>query len=154
MSKVTGCHHVAIQTADLDRLIAFYRDVFDAKVWGEMTDEGPGGTPARHAFIDLGGMRLHAFEPPFQTGDETGKDRMFARGHIDHIALEIADQATFDALRRKLVDCGASDGSLTDWGPVRQVVFHDPDGMEIEMSIVADGPLRSYNTAIREPWTG
>lgn len=154
MTGVTGCHHVTIQTENLDRLIEFYRVIFGADVWGEMTDEGPQGKEVRHAFIDLGGFRFHAFEPPFETGEERGRSQMFGRGHIDHVALEVADSAVFDRLRRKLVESGASNGALTDWGPVRQIVFNDPDGMEVELSIVSDGELRSFNEAIREPWAG
>jgi catechol 2,3-dioxygenase-like lactoylglutathione lyase family enzyme len=34
VTTTTGCHHVALVTEDLDRLLAFHRDVFDAPaVW-------------------------------------------------------------------------------------------------------------------------
>jgi catechol 2,3-dioxygenase-like lactoylglutathione lyase family enzyme len=52
MTRTTGFDHVATVTADLDRIVAFYQHVFDARVTFEMA-----ATPAhpRMAILDLGG---------------------------------------------------------------------------------------------------
>lgn len=65
MSKqlTAGFNHVALVTADLDRLIAFYHEVFEAPVVVDL-DEGH----VRHAFIDMGGGSwIHAFMMPNNT---------------------------------------------------------------------------------------
>ena len=52
MPMSNGFNHVATVTADLDRIVGFYRDVFDAHVVFEMaaTDDHP-----RMTILDLGG---------------------------------------------------------------------------------------------------
>jgi catechol 2,3-dioxygenase-like lactoylglutathione lyase family enzyme len=52
MARTTGFDHVATVTADLDRIVAFYQHVFDARITFEMA-----ATPThpRMAVLDLGG---------------------------------------------------------------------------------------------------
>lgn len=108
--------------------------VFGASVFAELT-EGP----VRHALIDLGGgMALHPFE---FTGRPTDAPygEMFQRGHLDHVSLNVPDEETFDVLRRRLVERGASDGDSRDFGAVRTVAFPDPDGWWGEIAIWTGG---------------
>ena len=42
-------HHLTFITADLDRLIAFYERVFEARVTVDLEEDG-----LRHAFIEVG----------------------------------------------------------------------------------------------------
>jgi catechol 2,3-dioxygenase-like lactoylglutathione lyase family enzyme len=126
-----GVNHVAILTADSDRLHAFYREVFDATVSRD-AEEGEG---MRLSFIDIGaGRELNVFEI---TGNaEAGRQTpMFGRGRIDHIGLQAASRGAFDAIRDRLVARGASDGFVTDFGPVLSLFFRDPDGLEGEVLI-------------------
>jgi catechol 2,3-dioxygenase-like lactoylglutathione lyase family enzyme len=126
-----GVNHVAILTADSDRLHAFYREVFDATVSRD-AEEGEG---MRLSFIDIGpGRELNVFEI---TGNaEPGRQTpMFGRGRIDHIGLQAASLGAFDAIRDRLVARGASDGFVTDFGPVLSLFFRDPDGLEGEVLI-------------------
>ena len=147
MPLAAGCNHIAMHTQDLDRLIAFYEEVFDAEVTVDM-QEGP----LRHAMIDLGGgFCLHPFENADGSGHAAASDAMFDRGHLDHLAIDVGDLETFEVLRGRLVDTGASDGTVTDFGAMRCVWFEDPDGMGAEIAIWADGePLdfddRRYET--------
>ena len=126
-----GVNHVAILTSDSDRLHAFYRDVFDATVSGEVT-EGPG---MRLSFIDLGdGRELNVFEIDGNT-EASRQTPMFGRGRIDHLALQAASKEAFDTIRDRLMACGASDGFVTDFGPILSVFFRDPDGLECEVCV-------------------
>ena len=52
MARTTGVDHVATVTADLDRIVAFYQHVFDARITFEMaaTQAHP-----RMVILDLGG---------------------------------------------------------------------------------------------------
>lgn len=140
MPLSTGCHHVALLTEDLDRLCTFYCEVFDAEVWMDL-DEGP----LRHALIDLGGgFNLHPFQIATGTDHAEGSAAMFDRGHLDHVAVRIDDPLAFDEVRRRLVERGVSDGALVDWGPIRTVSFRDPDGMDCEIAMAGDGPIRTF----------
>lgn len=133
MSLLAGIHHVAFLTADMDRLKEFYERVFGAVcVLDEVIPQGPWEN-ARHAFIDLGaGCVLHPWEKP---GSEwLGPMPIFDRGRIDHIALQAASRRAFEDLRHRLIDEGASDGTITDFGSLLSVFFRDPDGMEAEVA--------------------
>ena len=141
MPLSTGCHHVALLTDDLDRFCAFYGEVFDAEVWAKLEED-----PLRHALVDLGGgFNLHPFQLLDPTDDARGSARMFGRGHLDHVAIRIDDPAAFEEARCRLVERGASDGALVDWGAVRTVSFQDPDGMDGEIAMAADAPIRSFD---------
>jgi hypothetical protein len=70
---------------------------------------------------------------------------VFGRGHLDHFALNVPDEATFQRLRRVLHRCGASDGTVTDFGSVKTVSFTDPDGCQAEIALWVDAPLRTFD---------
>ena len=56
---LNGVNHVAILTNDTDRLVAFYRDVFDAAVDGQVTE----GEGTRLTFIRIGeSAELNVFQ--------------------------------------------------------------------------------------------
>jgi catechol 2,3-dioxygenase-like lactoylglutathione lyase family enzyme len=144
-----GCHHVALVTEDLDRLLAFHLEVFEAPAEWVLEEEG-----ARHAAIAFGGgFHLHAFELAGGNAHARGLPEMFARGHLDHVALEVPDEATLQDLRRRLVERGASDGTLHDFGSTRQVWFEDPDGHRCEIVLAVPGARpRTLAELVEEPY--
>ena len=38
--------------------------------------------------------------------------------------------AAFDTIRDRLIERGATDGFVTDFGPILSLFFRDPDGLE------------------------
>src|SRR5688572_19408301 len=120
-----GVNHVAVLTNDTDRLHTFYREVFDAKVSRDLR-EGPG---IRLSFVDIG---PHTELNVFEVEGATEADRqtpMFGRGRLDHIGLQAASLEAFDLIRDRLVQRGATDGFVTDFGPILSLFFRDPDGL-------------------------
>jgi catechol 2,3-dioxygenase-like lactoylglutathione lyase family enzyme len=126
-----GFNHVAILTNDTDRLAAFYQEVFDAKVEGQMQE----GEQLRLTFIQVGATaELNVFE--IAGNDEaTRQVPMFGRGRIDHLALQASSLHAFDEIRDRLRARGASDGFVTDFGPILSLFFRDPDGLEGEVCV-------------------
>ena len=126
-----GVNHVAILTSDSDRLHAFYTEVFDATVSRD-TQEAEG---MRLSFVDIGpGRELNVFE--LAGNDEASRQvPMFGRGRIDHLGLQAASLDAFEEIRRRLMARGASDGFVTDFGPVLSIFFRDPDGLEGEVLV-------------------
>ena len=60
MQLLNDIHHLTFVTADMDRLIAFYTRIFEARVTVDLQEEG-----LRHAFIEVGPHTvLHPFEVP------------------------------------------------------------------------------------------
>ncbi len=77
MTLTAGINHVALVTQDLDGFIAFYGEVFDARVLFDVNEDGQ-----RHAAIDLGaGAALHAFASADNPHAVASTD-MFNRGHL------------------------------------------------------------------------
>jgi catechol 2,3-dioxygenase-like lactoylglutathione lyase family enzyme len=147
-ARLVGVHHVAMLTQDLDRLVDFYREVLGVEVWLDLSEEG-----MRHVMLDLGGRAsLHVLEQP-ENPHAVGRNAMFGRGHLDHVALMAADESSFDALRDLLVEVGASDGTVVDFGAVREITFTDPDGHELEVALAVPGgsPL-AFADRVFEPY--
>ena len=150
MGLTAGCDHIALVTQDLDRFLDFYTKVFDAKVTLDIAEDGE-----RHAMVDLGGgFRLHPFEFVSPNPHDEGRDEFFNRGHLDHLAIRVADSESYEELRKRLVDAGASDGEIVDWGSVKTVWFVDPDGMGSEIAISADATTRTKDQVTRQRYNG
>ena len=129
-----GINHVATLTSDTDRLHAFYRAVFGAEVVSDQ-QEAPEGAGVRLTMVDIGdGTMLNVFEIEGNTEAER-QVPMFGRGRIDHIGLRAVDLAAFELIRDRLMDRGAADGFVTDFGPELSLFFRDPDGLEGEVLV-------------------
>jgi catechol 2,3-dioxygenase-like lactoylglutathione lyase family enzyme len=126
-----GFNHVAILTSDTERFVAFYRDVFDATVEGAQ-DMGGEGTLT---FVKVGTQaEINLFE--VRGNDEALRQTpMFGRGRIDHLGLQAASLEAFEEIRRRLIERGAADEFVTDFGPVLSLFFRDPDGLEGEVCV-------------------
>jgi catechol 2,3-dioxygenase-like lactoylglutathione lyase family enzyme len=146
VALTTGANHVALITEDADRLVAFYTRIFDAAVRWDTQDDG-----IRTVMIELGpSFGLHVFEFPAGNPHARGTTAMFERGHLDHVGLDVSDDATFELLRQRLVAHGATDGAVTDFGVSRNVWFEDPDGHGSEIVQWVGAPLRHYRDRIVE----
>lgn len=125
-----GINHVAVLTADTERLVRFYEEVFDATVDGRSGD-----ADVQLTFIKVGPhSELNVFEI---VGNEeaTRQTPMFGRGRLDHLGLQAASLDAFDEIRARLIARGAADEFVTDFGPVLSLFFTDPDGLEGEVCV-------------------
>ena len=116
MAVTTGFNHVAVNTADLDRLKRFYADAFGGSMTFEMERHG-GSSPhgdhrsrrrRRPERVRGAGRVDHRRSPPDQGG----------RGPIDHYALAVDSLPTLEGLRRPAASTPAarsarSNGSAT-----------------------------------------
>jgi catechol 2,3-dioxygenase-like lactoylglutathione lyase family enzyme len=127
-----GFNHVAVLTNDTERFVSFYRDVFEAEVLGEQ-GLGEEGTLT---FVKIGeNAEINLFEVAGNT-EASRQTPMLGRGRLDHLALHAASLASFEEIRRRLIDRGSADEFVTDFGPVLSVFFRDPDGLECEVCVV------------------
>ena len=130
MPLTSGINHIATMTPDLDRLVRFYTEAFEAKVTFEIsaTDDHP-----RMVVLDLGGGgALNVFEVPEET--IVGRRRtMGGRGPIDHFGIAVDSHATLSGLRERMVAAGAEIGEIQRLGGEWSLFFRDPDGMELEV---------------------
>lgn len=135
---LSGINHAALLTRDLARTVAFYTEVFGAEVVFE--EDGP---ELRHAILRIG---EHAMLHPVETTATGG-----AGAHVDHLGLNVASAEAFDEIRRRLVDRGASDGTVSDLGPQLCLWFRDPDGMRAEVCWIRDETLRGFHAPVDRP---
>lgn len=128
---LAGFNHVAILTADTQRFVDFYRDVFDAEVAGSQQMDGDGVL----TFVRIGDQaEINLFEVHGNT-EASRQTPMFGRGRIDHLGLQAASLPAFEQIRHRLIARGAADEFVTDFGPVLSVFFRDPDGLEGEVCV-------------------
>ena len=135
--------HTSITTADLERSIAFYRDVVGLPLLGRGDAAEPelsalvglDDVKIRWAELDLGGgpiLELVEYVSP--TGEAL--DLRPNRPGATHLGLAVDDVV---AMQRRLADAGALISEdvvvLTeegDWNGVRSVYARDPDGVSVE----------------------
>ena len=126
-----GVNHVAVLTNDTDRLHSFYREVFEAAVTHDMAI----GDGMRLSMVDIGPFtELNVFQ--IDGNQESDRQTpMFGRGRLDHMGLQAKSIEAFDLIRGRLIAYGATDGFVTDFGPVLSLFFTDPDGLEGEVCV-------------------
>jgi catechol 2,3-dioxygenase-like lactoylglutathione lyase family enzyme len=140
MNLVKGVNHVAVLTENLDRFVEFYSRVFGLEV---VFSESTAGF--RHAILRTGpDSWLHPAELA-NNAHASGRPGMFARGHIDHLALTAASLDAFAEIRSRLIACGASTGAVDDLGAFHALWFDDPDGMRGELAVIVEPTLRGIH---------
>lgn len=115
--------HVALTVTDVDRSIAWYRDVLGLE---HVHEEEWGRQPA---FLTSGSTGLALF-PAKGSGPPP-------KGHPDglamwHVAFR-ADRRNFDAAREEL-DTRSIRYNFSDHGLAHSIYFHDPDGHLVEIT--------------------
>ena len=125
-----GLNHVAILTNDSARFIAFYEEMFGAEVLNKGGDGALSLT-----MLKIGpDAEINLFE--IEGNEEANRQQpMFGRGRLDHLALQASSIEAFDEIRSRLMERGACDDFVTDFGPMLSLFFVDPDGLEAEVCV-------------------
>jgi catechol 2,3-dioxygenase-like lactoylglutathione lyase family enzyme len=141
---VTGSMHTGFQVADLDRSVAFYRDLlgFELVATRTVTDAyigrivGYPGVEIRQAFLRIPGSD-HGLELLDYRGVEReAVDTRTANPGTAHICLTVSDLRD---LHRRLSDAGVvfvSDPVEVPFGPnagALALYLADPDGIRVEL---------------------
>jgi catechol 2,3-dioxygenase-like lactoylglutathione lyase family enzyme len=137
-TMVTGFNHVAVLTADLDRIVEFYRDVL-----GGIPSDVPSLPGTRSMLVRFGPTAALAVLEVTDNAHVAGGTTPLVRGHLDHVAFEVSTAIELEDMRRRLVAAGASDGASLDFGAMVTVGFTDPDGMGSEVVWLRDPTLAS-----------
>ena len=128
-----GINHVAVLTNDTERLHAFYREVFDATV----SHDDVAGSPASASRSSTSGRT-----PSSTCSRSTATPRPSTRRRCSVAAVSITWACTRRRSTRStrfasgLMARGATDGFVTDFGPILSLFFVDPDGLEGEVCVV------------------
>ena len=146
----TSIGHTHLKVSDLDRAIAFYRDVLGLELMQRY------GTQA--AFLAAGGYHHHI---GLNTWESRGGTRP-PRGHtgLYHVAFLFPDRAALARAVAHAVDSGVELTGAADHGVSEAIYFDDPDGNGIELyrdrapedwPKNADGTLSMVNAPLDVP---
>ena len=128
-----GINHLALVTTDMDATVRFYHGTLGARLVATI------GTPEfRHYFFEFGPQCTVAF---FEYADTPAQPFVNRAGvpnerapHFDHLSLNLPDEQSLRALRRRLQRLGWDVTDIVDHDVVRSVYFTDPNGIALEAS--------------------
>jgi glyoxylase I family protein len=149
---ILGIHHTAISTPDLDRSLAFYRDLLGAKVasefeWpvgAEIADQilGLQGSSARAVMLKLGNAMIELFEFKSPDPREGDPKRPVCDHGITHLCLDVTDiQAEYERLVAAGMTFHCPPQNL---GAAWATYGRDPDGNVVELQEVVDHKSPMY----------
>jgi len=138
---IKGIHHAAISTSDLERSLAFYRDLLGFEVvmdgsWPtgvEVADSITGlrGSAARVAMLQGGNAAIELFQFASPKPRPADPRRPVCNHGITHIALEVLDiDAEYERLKAAGVEFHCPPQNL---GRSRVTYGRDPDGNVFEL---------------------
>jgi catechol-2,3-dioxygenase len=125
---VTRLNHAVLYVRDLDRSVAFYRDVFGFRVI-PMTPDGFRGAAFLQAPDSTNDHDLGLFEIGAAAGP-SGAGR--ATVGLYHLAWEVDTLAELERVAERLANAGALVGT-SDHGTTKSLYGRDPDGLEFEV---------------------
>jgi catechol 2,3-dioxygenase-like lactoylglutathione lyase family enzyme len=138
-------HHVALEVADMDQSIAFYRKFMGMK----LTERHPAGeNPAIP--VELAFLRLHSQHHDLVLAHDpdrayVARDRKAGPVGIHHYAFECADRQSWLGLLDRATEMGlkivrgpvlhsaSQPGGDGSWGETESFYVLDPDGHRIEL---------------------
>jgi glyoxalase family protein len=131
--QLRAMHHVTVIASDLERTIAFYRDLLGLGV----VQDGPSDDDprARHVWFALpeGGL-LSFMEYPHLP------ERVIGPGTTHHFALVVDSVEELGAWRDYLHGRGIETSALLDRGPFSSLYLRDPDGHVVELATRGQEP--------------
>lgn len=120
--------HVVFYVKDLERSLAFYRDLLGFKEVGRVFN----GTAAA-----LTSGRTHHELLLIQVGDAPGPQQGRRRG-LYHIGIKVGDSLNeLRAAKKELEGAGIEIGGMSDHTVSQSLYLRDPDGNEVELYVDA-----------------
>ena len=128
--QLTGLHHLTLVCSDMERTIAFYRDVLGLGVVRDgASDDDP---DVRHVWFGAvdgaPGRLVSALEYPNLPAGVVG------RGSTHHFALAVDSAEELDAWRDYLVEQHVDCSEVFVRGGFRSLYVRDPDGHVVEIA--------------------
>lgn len=142
-STLTGLHHVAVVSRQMDRAVAFYRDILG------LASLGQGPAPS----AEPGSSRQMTSTPAWYFGDGLGGSGTMVSvldrpetpqgtpgiGGTHHFALAVADRENLLQWKRRLLDAGYPVNGILDRHYFQSIYTRDPDGTIVELATMGPG---------------
>jgi len=120
--------HVHLKVSDLDRAVAFYRDIIGLDVMTRMGDKA--------AFLGADGYHHHIGLNTWES--KGGTPAPLGHTGLYHTAFLYPDLATLAQTLRRALDAGVEIEGAADHGVSQAIYFNDPDGNGIEIYVDRD----------------
>jgi glyoxylase I family protein len=128
--RIAGIHHITLLVADVERSMAFYRNVLGMRLVKQTVNEDDRG--ARHLIFGdeegRPGTLITCLEYPDLDEGTVG------RGSTHHFALAVESEAELAAWRDYLVSRGIPATDVMDRTDFKSVYVRDPDGHIVEIA--------------------
>ena len=139
--------HVHLKVSDLERSIAFYRDVMGFEITARYGKQA--------AFLSAGGYHHHLGLNTWES--EGGSPPPRRATGLFHFAIRYPDRKALAIALKRLVEAGVPVQGVADHAVSHSIYLSDPDGNGIELTIdiprdqwqyEADGSLRMVTEAL------
>jgi catechol 2,3-dioxygenase-like lactoylglutathione lyase family enzyme len=135
-------HHVAYRCLDSAATLDFYTNVIGLKFAHAIAQDRVPSTqefsPHLHIFFELGDGSYLAF---FELANAPAPQRdPNTPNWVQHLALEVADEAALLEGKRRLTERGIEVVGPTDHGFCKSIYFFDPSGHRMEMTARTEQP--------------
>ena len=145
-------HHVAYRCTDARETVRFYTEMLKLKFSHALSNDRVPSTrlwsPHLHIFFEMEDKSCIAFfELPCSPASQKDAN---TPDWVQHLALEVADEATLLAARKRLEDAGVEVVGVTDHGFCESIYFFDPSGHRLELTVnrtTDDDAIRFANCA-------
>jgi catechol 2,3-dioxygenase len=124
--------HVHLKVSDLERAVAFYRDVLGFEVMHRYGDQA--------AFLSAGGYHHHIGLNTWESAGGSPPPR--GTTGLYHVAIRYPDRKTLAQAVKAVADAGVSISGASDHGVSEAIYLHDPDQNGIEL----------YRDRARDEW--
>jgi catechol 2,3-dioxygenase len=124
--------HVHLKVSDLDRAIAFYRDILGFELMQRLGDEA--------AFLSAGGYHHHLGLNTWES--KGGSPPPSGTTGLYHVAIRFPDRKTLAQAVKGVLDAGVRLSGASDHGVSEAIYLRDPDDNGIEL----------YRDRPREEW--
>ena len=136
MPKIRSLHHWAYRCRDAEQTRHFYEGVLGLPLAHVISEDIVPSTgehsPYLHIFFEMEDGSYVAF---FDLGDGEGTARDPATPRwVNHLALEVADEAALAAAKARLEAEGVDVLGITDHGFVKSIYFFDPNDIRLELT--------------------
>ena len=115
--------HVHLKVANIDRALAFYRDVLGFQLTQRMGSQA--------AFLSAGGYHHHLGLNTWESRD--GAPPPPGSTGLYHVAIRYADRRSLADAHRRLERAGVRLDGAADHGVSEALYFRDPDGNGVEL---------------------
>jgi glyoxylase I family protein len=128
--RIAGIHHITLLVADVERSLAFYRNVLGLRLVKQTVNDDD--KAARHLIFGdedgRPGTLITCLEYPDLDEGTVG------RGSTHHFALAVESEAELVAWRDYLVSRGIPTTDVMDRSDFKSIYLRDPDGHIVEIA--------------------